>query len=316
MITERTVRMNTHKNARLTVHSRHLICTRVLDAGLPPGDVATSFGVSLRTVHKWLARYRDEGFTGLENRSSRPRHLPHRLPYRLIDQILRLRRACRMTARQIAEKLGLARSTVARHLKAYGVGQIRRLCPREPVRRYERKTAGELVHLDIKKFNRFWTPGHRITHNRRGKNTGAGWEYVHVAIDDFSRLAYVEVLANEKGQTCAGFLSRAVAWFRKQGITVQRVMTDNGVGYISRIFAATCQALKARHLRTRPYTPKTNGKAERFIKTLIHEWAYARLYQSSVERAQRLKHWIRHYNYKRPHASLNYQPPVSRQPVL
>jgi transposase InsO family protein len=304
--------MNIHKNARTTSHSRALIVFRVLEAGQSPRAVAADFGVSVRTVYKWLARFRAEGAEGLLDRPSVAHRRPHRLPEGWVALIGKLRRTCRMTGRAIAHRLRLCRSTVAGVLRRLGLGRLKFLEPPEPVRRYERKRPGDLIHLDIKKLGRFWRAGHRVTGSRRGASDGAGWEYVHVCIDDYTRLAYVEVLENERGLTCAAFLKRAVTWFKTRGVAVRRVMTDNGSGYIAKVFKAARINLGLRHIRTRPYTPKTNGKAERFIQTLLREWAYARPYPSSTMRAQDLPRWLDHYNHKRPHGSLGYLPPISR----
>jgi transposase InsO family protein len=214
-----------------------------------------------------------------------------------------------MTGEEIAERLRLPRSTVASNLRRLGLGRLAALEPSEPARRYNRARAGELVHLDVKKLARFRRIGHRITGDRRGQSEGAGWEFVHVAVDDASRLAYVEVLPDEKRQSVTGFLVRALRWLRRQGIRVERVMTDNGSGYVSRLFGKACRRLRLRHIRTRPYTPKTNGKAERFIQTLLREWAYALPYRSSDTRAADLPRWLRHDNHERPHASLARQAP-------
>ena len=215
-----------------------------------------------------------------------------------------------MTGEEIAERLRLPRSTVASHLRRLGLGRLAALKPSEPARRYRRASAGELVHLDIKKLARFRRIGHRITGERRGQNDGAGWEFVHVAVDDASRLAYVEVLPDEKRQSVTGFLVRALRWFKSLGVRVERVMTDNRSGYVSRLFGKACRMLRLRH-RTRSYTPKTNGKAERFIQTLLREWAYALPYPSSDRRAADLPRWLRLYNHERPHASLAARSPAA-----
>lgn len=304
--------MNMHKNARTTPHSRALIVLRVLEEKQPPRQVAANLGVSVRTVYKWLARFREAGEAGLADRTSIARRRPHGLSHEWIALIEHLRRTCRMTARAIANRLRLCRSTVSGVLKRLGLSRLKFLDPPEPVRRYERGAPGDLIHLDIKKLGRFKQAGHRVTGNRRENSRGAGWEFAHVCIDDHSRLAYVEVLENEKGVTAAGFLARAVEWLAGQGITVRRVMTDNGSCYISRAFKTARTALRLKHIRTRPYTPKTNGKAERFIQTMLREWAYKRPYRSSDERTVQLPRWLAHYNLKRPHGSLGHLPPISR----
>jgi transposase InsO family protein len=303
--------MNAHKNARTTPFGRAVMIRRVLQEGWSVTAAAGSFEVSTRTVRKWLARFRREGRAGLDNRSSAPHLVANKLPAPWLTMIARLRREYRMTGEELALRLRLPRSTVASHLRRLGLGRLAALEPSEPARRYSRARAGELVHLDIKKLARFRRIGHRITGNRRQGSEGAGWEFVHVAVDDASRLAYVEVLPDEKRQSVTGFLVRALRWFKRQGVRVERVMTDNGSGYVSRLFRKVCRLLRLRHIRTRPYTPKTNGKAERFIQTLLREWAYALPYRSSDSRAADLPRWLRHYNQERPHASLARQSPTA-----
>ena len=303
--------MNAHKNARTTPFGRAVMIRRVLQEGWSVAAVAASFEVSTRTVRKWLARFRREGRAGLESRSSAPYLVANKLPAPWLTMIARLRREYRMTGEEIALRLRLPRSTVASHLRRLGLARLAALEPSEPARRYSRARAGELVHLDIKKLARFRRIGHRITGDRRHGSDGAGWEFVHVAVDDASRLAYVEVLPDEKRQSVTGFLLRALRWFKRQGVRVERVMTDNGAGYVSRLFRKVCRLLRLRHLRTRPYTPRTNGKAERFIQTLLREWAYALPYRSSDSRAADLPRWLRHYNQERPHASLARQSPAA-----
>jgi len=221
-------------------------------------------------------------------------------------------RGHRMTGARIAQSLGLPRSTVARHLKRLGLGRLRALEPPEPPRRYERQRPGEILHVDVKKLGKIGLIGHRITGDKSRRARGVGWEFVHVAVDDASRLAYAEVLPHERKESALGFLLRAVAWFRSQGVRIERLMTDNGSAFRSRLFARACQRLGLRHIRTRPYTPRTNGKAERFIQTLLREWAYAQPFPNSRRRTAALKPWLRHYNYDRPHASLGAKPPISR----
>jgi transposase InsO family protein len=303
--------MNAHKNARTTPFGRAVMIRRVLQEGWSVTAVAASFEVSTRTVRKWLARFRRDGRAGLENRSSAPHRVANKLPAPWLTMIARLRREYRMTGEEIALRLRLPRSTVASHLRRLGLGRLAALEPSEPARRYSRARAGELVHLDVKKLACFRRIGHRITGDRRQGSEGAGWEFVHVAVDDASRLAYVEVLPDERRQSVTGFLVRALRWFKRQGIRVERVMTDNGSGYVSRLFRKVCRLLHLRHIRTRPYTPKTNGKAERFIQTLLREWAYALPYRSSDSRAADLPRWLRHYNQERPHASLARQSPTA-----
>jgi transposase InsO family protein len=306
--------MNLHKNARTTPYLRALIVKRVIEQRKSPQTVAEELGISLRTVYKWLRRFKDEGLSGLEDRSSKPHRCPHRLDSGWVDLIERLRREFRMTLRQIAEQLGLAISTVAAVLRRLGLSRLKLLEPKEPVLRYEKRHPGELIHLDIKKLGRIQGVGHRISGDRSTRARGIGWEFVHVCIDDHSRLAYVEVLPNERSESACGFLKRAVAWFGTQGVKVKAVMTDNGSCYISNAFAALCALLHLRHQRTRPYTPRTNGKAERFIQTLLREWAYARAYLNSELRREQLPRWLDHYNRHRPHGGIGFQPPISRVP--
>lgn len=302
--------MNLHSKARTCPASRGLIAKRML-SGAWSSDQAPTFGISERTAFKWLARYRAEGGAGLKDRSSRPHHCPRLTSADRQAAIVRLRR-CRFTGQQIARRLRMPRSTVASVLKRAGLSRLRDLDPPEPVVRYEREHPGELIHLDIKKLARIVKVGHRMTGDRRDTTEGAGWEYVHVAIDDASRLAYVEVLANEQATTTVGFFRRALAFFRRHGIRVERVMTDNGPAYRSHLFAQMCHTRAARHLFTRPYRPQTNGKAERLIQTLLREWAYKRTYASSARRTAGLKIWLTYYNRRRPHGSLNDRPPISR----
>jgi transposase InsO family protein len=303
--------MKLHGNARTCPRSRRLLVERV-EAGWPLRRAAAAAGVSVRTAAKWCARWRAEGEQGLLDRSSRPLRQPRRTPADRVEAVLRLRRL-RMTAAEIAEALRMALSTVSLILKRAGLGRRSRLEPLQPVNRYEHHRPGELVHLDIKKLARFDRPGHRLLGRGRGRfETGAGYEYLHVCVDDYSRLAYVELLPDERGATAAAFLERAAKRFASRGVTIERVLTDNGSGYVSARFGDRCQRLQIRHTRTRPRRPQTNGKAERFIQTILREWAYARLYASSDERASTLPTWISHYNYRRPHGSLSHQPPATR----
>lgn len=313
--------MRLHANARTCPNSRRLLVDRV-EAGWSVMEAAEAAGITDRTARRWLARWRAEGETGLLDRSSAPRSIPHKTPANRVQEIVRLRRL-RMTAAQIAIALQMALSTVSAVLKRVGLGKRSRLEPPEPPNRYERRRPGELIHVDIKKLGRILRPGHRVTGDRRShsKNTytadgrrigDAGWEYVHVAIDDHSRLAYAEVLSDEKGQTATGFLKRAIDFFARHKITVERVMTDNGAAYRSRLHAAACRELGLRHIFTRPYRPRTNGKAERFIQTLQREWAYGQVFQTSAHRTSALNPWLTHYNYTRPHGALSHKPPGSR----
>jgi transposase InsO family protein len=308
--------MKLHRNARTCPRSRRLLVERIETEGWPRVQAAAAAGVSERTAAKWLARWRSEGERGLVDRSSAPGRIPHRTPERRLRLVLALRRL-RLTALEIAQTLAMPLSTVSALLKRAGLGRLSRLQPPEPPNRYERRRAGELLHVDVKKLGRIARPGHRVTGTRAAPGYHRriferGWEFVHVCVDDASRLAYVEILADERGETAAGFLERAVAWYRARGIVVERVMSDNGAAYRSSVHARACRRLGLTHLRTRPYRPRTNGKAERFIQTLLREWAYARLYRDSAERLATLVEWLRYYNYSRPHGSLGRRPPGDR----
>jgi transposase InsO family protein len=310
--------MKLHGNARTCPRSRRLLVERIEGEGWSIARAAQAAGISERTACKWLARFRREGERGLEDRSSAPRRIPHRTPPDRVQALLALRRL-RMTAQEIAEVLGLPLSTVCALLRRHGLGRLSRLQPAELANRYERRRSGELVHVDVKKLGRFPRPGHRIfgrfsDPGWQRRSYRQGWEYLHVCVDDASRLAYAELLPDERGETVAGFLERAVAWYALLGISVERVMTDNGGGYRSEVHAAACRRLHLRHLRTRPYRPRTNGKAERFIQTALREWAYGRLYGSSAERSVALAPWLKYYNFRRPHGSLKHKPPGTRLP--
>jgi transposase InsO family protein len=295
--------MNIHKNARLTPIGReHLV--KAVRSGQRPEAAARAAGVCPRTAYKWVERYRREGLAGLTDRSSRPHRLRRPTPSRIVEKVEALRRQ-RWTGKQIAAEVGVSPATVSRILRRLGLNRIAALEPAEPVRRYEREKPGELIHIDIKKLGRFERVGHRITGNpQAGKSRGAGWEFVHVCIDDASRLAFSQILPNEKKESAVAFLRAAVAYYRSLGVTVARVMTDNGSCYRSKAFAKACRNLNLRHIRTKPYTPKTNGKAERFIQTALREWAYAQAYPNSDERAQELPVWLHRYNWHRPHGAL------------
>jgi len=314
--------MKLHANARTCPKSRRLLVSRLEEQSWSLAAAAAAAGVSERTAAKWLARWRAEGEAGLADRSSAPKRKPTQLAAERVAAIEALRRL-RMTAAEIAESLGMALSTVSRWLQRIGLGKLSRLEPPEPPNRYERKRPGELIHVDVKKLGRFDRPGHRMTGRgvakRLTQTTAAGrgrgvvgWEFCHVCVDDATRLAYVEVLADERGETAASFLRRAVAWFSSMGITVERVMSDNGSCYRSAVHAVTCRELGLRHLFTQPYRPRTNGKAERFIQTLQNRWAYGALYGSSVERTAALPGWLTHYNFTRGHGSLSHKAPAAR----
>lgn len=304
--------MLVHGNARLLPWQRALICERVRHDGWTVGDAAEAFGVSTRTVFRWLRRY-DDG-EAMTDRSSAPGRVPGRTPTQTEEMIEQLRRL-RWTSTRIAGELGMATSTVCAVLTRLGLNRLSRLEPPEPPNRYCRRHPGELIHIDIKKLGRFDRPGlpahlRHVGYRRQGASKH-GWDHCHVAVDDTSRLAYVEILDDEKAATCVEFLRRAIAWFAAHGVIVQRVMTDNGTGYRSHLHAAGIAELGVRHLRTRPYRPRTNGKAERFIQTLQVEWAYAASYQNHQHRAAALAPWLDYYNTRRPHSALGHKTPAS-----
>ena len=306
--------MKLHRNAKTTPHMRALLVYRVQRLHWPVATAAAAAGIASRTAYKWLARHRLGGAAALEDRSSQPHRQPTRTPAAVVSAIVAARHE-RLTGWAIAVRLQVPRSTVAAVLARCGLNRLASLAPAGPVVRYERTRPGELVHLDIKPLGRILRVGHRIDPTRRG-SVGAGWEYVHVAVDDHSRAAYVEVLPDQTGATTAAFLRRTVGWFARRGVVVQRVLTDNGSGYISGRFHQCASRAGVQLRRTRPYRPQTNGKAERFIQTLMRQWAYAVSYPSSWRRTQALRPWLRHYNLERPHAALGYQPPCVRFPRL
>ena len=312
--------MQLHANAALSLNQRRRMAARIVDQGWSIRHAAEAAEVSERTAQKWAARYRTAGDAGLFDRSSTPLSIPHRTPEDRVQAIAALRRL-RMTGAEIAFCLRMPLSTVSAVLLRVGLGKLSRIEPPEPPNRYERRHAGELIHVDVKKLGRIRGAGHRVTGHRKsqkktrrnGRRKGvAGWEFVHVCVDDATRLAYVEVLEDEKATTAVGFLKRAVAFYAAHGITVQRVMSDNGACYRSTIHALTCRTMGLRHLRTRPYRPRTNGKAERFIRTLLGGWAYGPIYGSSRERTAALDGWLWTYNHRRPHGSLGHKPPIAR----
>jgi transposase InsO family protein len=315
--------MRLHGNARLSVKGRELLIERIEVAGWSLSSAAEAAGISDRTARKWLKRYRGEGAAGLVDRSSAPIVVANRTDERRIEAIAALRRL-RFTGAEIAELLGMAFSTVSGILTRIGMGKLGRL-GLEPAERYERQRPGELIHIDVKKLGRIHggygkritANGRRHNHNRRTDAAGrrhllVGWEYVHIAIDDATRLAYAEVLPDEKATTAIAFLRRAVKHYDRYGIRVERLMTDNGSAYRSTVHAIACRALGIRHLRTRPYRPQTNGKAERFIRTLLAGWAYGAIYRDSTERNAALAGWIDTYNHRRPHGALSHKPPIAR----
>ncbi len=309
--------MNIHDNAKLTPKGRDRLVKMVL-SGQSLESASQLAGVCPRTVRKWVDRYRREGFAGLYDRSSRPYKLRKPTSQAKVEKIIKLRRR-RLTGKHIAHEVGVSRATVSRILRKAGLSRAKDLNPDEPIVRYERAKPGELIHLDIKRLGRFERPGHRVTGDRTGQSSprsgrkkGYGWEYVHVCIDDHSRVTYTDIFPDEKAMSAVAHLKAAVAYYKRLGIKVERVMTDNGSCYKSKAFAKACKALGLKHIRTKPYTPKTNGKAERFIQTAIREWAYARKYQTSHQRAEYLPIWEHMYNWHRPHGGINDKTPISR----
>ena len=304
--------MNLHRNARTTPISRAEMARRVL-GGQTPMAVATAMGVDAKTVRKWSERSQAEGSAGLEDRSSRPHQLRRPTPPGVVDQIIALRRQ-RWTGKQIAKETKVSPATVSRVLRAVRLSRMRDLEPPAPIIRYEYSEPGGLIHIDIKKLGRFDRIGHRITGKRTGNagSRASGWEFVHVCIDDASRIAFSQVLIDEKKERAVAFLEAAVAYYASLGVAVRRVMTDNGSCYRSKAFAQTCAKLGLKHIFTKPYTPQTNGKAERFVQTTLREWAYAQAYPSSDQRAAALPGWLHRYNWHRPHGGIKSQTPISR----
>jgi transposase len=315
--------MNLHANAALSLKGRRELCLAVVERERTLAQAAAAAGVSVRCARKWVGRYRDEGEAGLRDRSSAPHRIPHRISEQRVKAIAALRRL-RFTGPEIAEVLDMSLSTVSGILMRIGMGKLGRL-GLEPAVRYERERPGELIHIDVKRLGRIQRgAGARITgmanrgsRPRRKDGLGvmrqtAGWECVHIAVDDCTRLAYAEVLPDQNRRTVIGFLRRAVAFYARHGITVERVLTDNGGAYRSTIHAVACRTLKIRHLRTRAYRPQTNGKAERFIRTLLAGWAYGAIYRTSTERTAALDGWLWHYNHHRKHSALGHQAPIAR----
>jgi transposase InsO family protein len=308
--------MDMHENASLTPKGREAMVRSVIEEGLSKASAAREFRTTPKTVAKWVERFRIEGVAGLRDRSSRPNSSPSQTTPAVCAAVEALRRQ-RHTGEQIAAEVGVSPATVSRILKRLGLNRLSALEPAEPVRRYERAAPGEIVHIDIKKLGKFSRIGHRVTGDRTGQSNtrGVGWEYVHLAIDDHSRLAYSEILPDEKRGSCLRFLFNALRYFRSLGVKVERVMTDNGSSFRSRRYAKALRRLRVKHLRTKPYTPKTNGKAERFVQTSLREWAYARAYDTSDQRAAELPLWLHRYNWHRPHGSIGSMPPISRLPL-
>jgi len=303
--------MRLHPNAKTTPASRFLLVRRVLQERWSVGETARGFGVSPRTVYKWLRRFEAEGRRGLRDRPSQPHRIPHRTAPARERVIERLRRK-RWLAWRIAERLQMALSTVSAVLRRLGLGRLSSVQKTVPVRRYQWERPGDLLHIDVKKLGRFREVGHRVTGKPHDRSRGMGWEYAYVCVDDASRLAYVELLQNEQAVTAEGFLRRAIRWYRSERVRARRVMTDNGSPFVSKAFSEACDELGLRHIRTRPYTPRTNGKAERFIQTLQREWAYGKTYQTSAGRKRALPAWLRYYNEHRPHRALGMKPPRAR----
>ena len=302
--------MNVHKNARTTPFSRGVLVRRVM-SGEPVEAVAADLSISERTGYKWLARFRSGGVAALQDRSSRPKRQSG-VPAETVAAIEALRRQ-RLTSPVISRALDMPVSTVTLVLRRLGLNRLKALDPIEPKVRYERQRPGELIHIDTKKLGRINGIGHRATGDRRDRTRGVGWEHLHVAIDDASRLAYTELLPADNGEACAGFLTRAATWFAQLGIRIERVMTDNALAYThSNAFRAVMRELGARHLKTRPYRPRTNGKAERFIQTALREWLYAKPYTSSAERTSDMPCWLHWYNHHRPHTGIRAITPALR----
>ncbi len=309
--------MNIHKNARLTPLRREEMALSVIEGRLSKAQAAAVYGVSAKVVAKWVERFKIEGRDGMTDRSSRPHRLRSVTPDAVVERIVALRRR-RWTGQHIAQQVGVSPATVSRVLKAAGLSRLKDLEPKQPERRYQYECPGDMIHLDIKKLGRFERPGHRVTGDRRGQSNprsgskdGYGWEYLHVCVDDASRIAFTEIYPDEKTQSAIAFLTAAVAYYQSLGITITRVMTDNGSCYKSFAFRDACKQLGLKHIRTKPYTPRTNGKAERFIKTAINEWAYAMAYQTSQQRAEHLPAWTHMYNWHRPHGGIKNQTPIS-----
>jgi transposase InsO family protein len=304
--------MNIHKNAPLTPKGREAMVRAVLDGGLTRAAAARQFNTSAKTVSKWVGRFEEEGAEGLRDRSSRPLSSPSQTKPAACAAIEALRRQ-RRTGEQIAMEVGVSAATVSRVLRRLGLNRIAALEPAEPVRRYERERPGEMIHIDIKKLGRFSKIGHRFRgRSEEARTRNAGWEYVHVAIDDHSRVAFAKVMPNERKSSAVAFLKEALAYYEGLGVKVERVMSDNGACYKSLAFRRICQRLGLRHIRTRPYTPRTNGKAERFIQTSLREWAYAQAYPNSRQRKAELPIWLHRYNWHRPHAGIDAKTPISR----
>lgn len=307
--------MNSHKHARLTPKGRALLVQRVLEEGWSVAGASQAAGVSRRTAYKWIDRFKNEGPPGLVDRSSRPHRSPNLMPTRQLKRCEKLRRK-RWPLWRIAMNEQCSLATLSRKFKRLGLSRLKSLDPVEPVLRYERESPGELLHIDTKRLGKIKGIGHRITGDpSKNKNRGIGWDAVHLAIDDHSRVAFARVKPDETTPSCVEFLREAITFYRSLGVRIERVMTDNGTGY-KKVFDSACAELDVRHLRTRPYTPKTNGKVERFVQTSLREWAYVRPYRSSALREAALQPFIHHYNWHRPHSALDHQPPMIRIPAV
>jgi transposase InsO family protein len=307
--------MNSHKHARLTPKGRALLVLRVLEEGWTVVEASQAAGVSRRTAYKWLGRFRDEGHEGLVDRSSRPHRSPTAMPIRQLKRCERLRRK-RWPLWRIARAEACSQATLSRRFGELGLSRLKSLDPVEPVVRYEREVPGELLHIDTKRLGKIKGVGHRITGDRtKNHNRGIGWDAVHLAIDDHSRVAFARIKLDETKVSCVEFLREAIEFYASIGVRIESVMTDNGTGY-KKTYDLACAELGVRHLRTRPYTPKTNGKVERFVQTSLREWAYARPYRSSALRELALQPFIHHYNWHRPHSALAHQPPMIRIPAV
>jgi len=303
-----------HSNAKLTPRGRLALAQSIKRGEMTLEAAAAASKVSTRTARKWLKRFESEGVAGLQDRSSRPMKLRAPTPPKVIKRIEQLRRQ-RMTGVRIAQLVGVSTATVSRVLKRLGLSRLSALDPEEPARRYEHALPGDMLHLDTKKLGRILKPGHRVTADRSTRSRGAGWETVFVAVDDHTRVAYAELAADETVGSAIAFLQAAIHYYARLGIQIRRVMTDNGSAFVSHAFAKALEQLHLRHIRTRPYTPRTNGKAERFIQSALREWAYGFVYRHSLERADMLDHWLHHYNWHRPHSSLHHKPPATRLPI-
>jgi transposase InsO family protein len=308
--------MNIHKNAALTRKSRAEVA-KAIASGRSKAEVARAFCICAKTAAKWFKRFQSGGEAALSDRSSRPHRLRSPTPQPLIEQTIELRNT-RIPGKEVARRLGLSPATVSRILRRVKLSRMRDLSLPLPANRYERQRPGEMLHIDIKKLGRFERIGHRITGNRADQSTGrgSGWEFAHVAIDDNSRLAFSQIKKDERKGSAIAFLKASVAYYKSLGIRIERVMTDNGSCYRSRAFAKICKRMAIKHIFTKPYTPRTNGKAERFIQTALREWAYANPYETSDLRAAELPHWLHRYNHHRPHSAIGDKPPISRLPQI